>query len=79
LRIKLWIGWLFGWDKQGVRAMLLVVACLTAFVLFVLVYDGVISPVIFPEPEGLTPAQREELREMFKDRLQRTPVVPAGR
>jgi hypothetical protein len=66
LRVKLWIGWLFGWDKRGVRAMLLVFAFMAAFVVFAFVYDGVIRPVIFPEPAGLTEAQRQELLDWFE-------------
>jgi hypothetical protein len=67
LRIKLWIGWLFGWDKQGVRAMLLIIGFWIAFIAFAFVYDGVIRPVIFPEPQGImTPAQEQEFLDWFE-------------
>jgi hypothetical protein len=52
--------------------MLLIIGFWIAFIAFAFVYDGVIRPVIFPEPPGMTEAQRtemyERLNELLKDR-----------
>ena len=69
LRIKLWLGWFFGWDKGGIRFVLFLIAVWSVM----LGYACVIEPMIFPEPGVELTAQedaelRERLNELLKDR-----------
>lgn len=71
LRIKLLLGRFFGWDKDGIRLVLFVVALFAAAFL----YEGVVKPAIWHDPSGLTDTQRQEIRDQFKDRLTPSPTT----
>jgi hypothetical protein len=44
LRIKLWLGWLFGWDKGGIRAALLIISFWVVILSAECAYESLTSP-----------------------------------
>lgn len=67
LRIKLWLGKMFGWDKAGLRAAV-ILACFWVVVIGGLwAYDN----ILFPEPA--CDAQCEAVTELLRDLANTTP------